>query len=238
MKHEYMLMQYYMRYLQKVRKVSESTIGHYTQALNKISKMLVERDKIQETVYEIRSLDELKVIREFIFHEPEFMALDNRGNRMYSAGLNNYVRFASGEELFGKQKEMLDMDIEIPIGEKVTIKREEWKRSAIIKIQTLETAEYKCEINPQHHTFIANNTRKQYMEGHHVIPMKWQDKFRQSIDVYANVICLCPVCHRLLHYGMELDKRDLLNQIYAERAGRLVSSGIKVSKEEFMELST
>lgn len=57
-----------------------------------------------------------------------------------------------------------------------------------------------------------------------------------SLDVYANLICLCPICHRLLHYGREDEKRVLLNQIYTDRASRLVNSGIKLSKNDFIEM--
>lgn len=237
MNHEYVLMQYYVRYLKEVRKLSDSSVGHYTQALRKISKMLVERNKIQETVYEIKDLNELQIVKEYIFQDPEFVALDTRGNRMYSAGMNNYMRFATGEELYGKQEEMTVMDIELPVGKKIVVQREEWNRSAIIKVQTLEAAEYKCEINPAHNTFIAKSTGKQYMEGHHAIPMNLQDKFDKSIDVYANVVCLCPICHRLIHYGLETEKKNLLNQIYETRIDRLVSSGIEISKNDFIELA-
>ena len=71
MNHEYVLMQYYVRYLQEVRRLSKSSIGHYTQALRKISTMLVERNKIQETVYEIKDINELQLIREYLYKDPE-----------------------------------------------------------------------------------------------------------------------------------------------------------------------
>lgn len=237
MNHEYVLMQYYVRYLQEVRRLSKSSIGHYTQALRKISTMLVERNKIQETVYEIKDINELQLIREYLYKDPEFVTLDTRGNRMYSSGLNNYYRFASGEELFGKQNEMRNMDIEVPVGEKIIVQREEWKRFAIITVQTLEAAEYKCEIDPTHNTFISATSGKQYMEGHHAIPMKLQDKFDKSIDVYANVICLCPICRRLLHHGMKHDKERLLNQIYKTRIDRMAASGITISKNDFIDIA-
>lgn len=102
-----------------------------------------------------------------------------------------------------------------------------FNQQTLIKVQTLEAAEYKCEINPKHNTFIAKNTGKRYMEGHHVLPMYRQDKFDKCIDVYANLICLCPICHRLLHYGLDSEKKVLLNQIYESRIDRLVSRLVK-----------
>ena len=43
-----------------------------------------------------------------------------------------------------------------------------------------------------------------------LIPMKKQQTFSTSLDVYANVVCLCPVCHRLLHYGLDDNKKIYL----------------------------
>lgn len=74
------------------------------------------------------------------------------------------------------------------------------------------------------------------MEGHHALPMTYQDKFEHSLDVYANVVCLCPICHRLLHYGVKSEKENVVNKIYFERADRLSASGIEISKKDFMKL--
>lgn len=237
MNHEYMLMKYYIKYLKEVRGLSDSSVDHYTQALSKISKMLKEREMISDTIYELKDIGELSVVREYIYNDPDFVALDTRGNRMYSAGLNNYYRFASGEEMFGKKEILHSLDTELPVGEKIVVSHEEWKRSSIIKVQTLEAASFQCEINADHETFIAQSSGKQYMEGHHAIPMRYQEKFGKSLDVYANVICLCPICHRLLHYGRDEQKIQLLNQIYETRKERMINSGIKVSKEDFIQLA-
>lgn len=237
MVHEYTLLEYYKKYLKQVRNLSDSSVGHYTQAISRVSKLLRERAKIRDTIYELKDIGELEVIREYVLRDPEFVALDTRGNRMYSAGLNNYYRFALGEKLFEKKDALSALDTVLPIGEKTIVTHEEWKRSSIIKLQTLEAAGFHCEINPKHNTFIAQSNGKQYMEGHHAIPMHYQDKFHQSIDVYANVICLCPVCHRLLHYGTETDKQPIVNQLYETRKARLEVSGIKISKSDFCELA-
>ena len=237
MRHEYMLLQYYIKYLKQVRNLSDSSVGHYTQAINRISKLLRDRDMIKDTIYELKDIGELEVIRNYVYNDPEFVALDTRGNRMYSAGLNNYYRFAIGEELFDKKDSLQSLDMVLPIGEKTIITHEEWKRSSIIKLQTLESAGYKCEINQKHNTFIAQSNGKQYMEGHHAIPMHYQDKFSQSIDIYANVICLCPICHRLLHYGRDSEKKQFVTQVYETRKERLEVSGIKISKSDFIQLA-
>ena len=75
------------------------------------------------------------------------------------------------------------------------------------------------------------------MEAHHALPMKLQDRFDRSLDVYANVVCLCPICHRLLHYGIESEKENALNKIYYDRADRLATSGIRIGKEDFVKMT-
>lgn len=155
---------------------------------------------------------------------------------MYSAGLNNYIRFANGKGFGNLHNHMQIMDVEIPVADKHIVVNNTWRRSSIIKMQSIESAGYRCEINQKHETFTAKNTGKPYMEGHHALPMKLQDKFINSLDVYANVICLCPTCHRLLHYGVESEKKNVIDKIYYDRADRLAVCGIKIGKKEFESL--
>lgn len=75
------------------------------------------------------------------------------------------------------------------------------------------------------------------MEGHHLIAMQKQGLFQVGLDVYANIVCLCPLCHRRLHYATEDQKRPSLFQLYELRKDRLAHSGIKLSKEEFLEMT-
>ena len=227
------LRDYYVRYLTEVRKTSESTVNHYLGALRTISKYLVTRNKISETIYEITELSDLEIIREYLYMQPDFVEKDERGNRMYSAGLNNYVRFAKGEDLLGLGESQTRMDIEVSLSDKSKITIEQWRRNGIIKKQSIKMARYLCEMNSKHTTFLSASSGHQYMEGHHAIPMKKQEQFNVSLDVYANIVCLCPICHRLLHYGVNEDKRSVLDKIYDNRADRLANSGIKLSRDEF-----
>lgn len=233
---EYVLMTYYVKYLKEIRKVSDSTVKHYQDALRYISKYLVQKEKLQQTVYEIQDIGELEIIKTYLYSDPDFVALDKRGHQMYSAGFNNYYKFASGEGFANIHQQIEVLDTEVPIADKHTRIQTAWSRSSIIKIQSIESAGYLCEVNPEHQTFTARSTGHPYMEGHHALPMKYQDKFDKSLDVYANIICLCPVCHRLLHYGIEAEKENVLNKIYYDRSDRLAASGIKISKTDFERL--
>ena len=60
---EYALKMYYIKYLKEIRKVSDSTVKHYQEALRYISKYLVQKGKIKETIYEIQDKGELEIIK-------------------------------------------------------------------------------------------------------------------------------------------------------------------------------
>lgn len=233
---EYALMIYYSKYLRDIRKVSESTIKHYQEALKYISKYLVSKKKLQKSLYEIRDIEELEYIRNYLYSSSDFIALDQRGHRMYSAGFNNYYRFACGKEFSSIHDNLHIMDTEMFPTEVQIRATKLRKRSSIIKIQCIEAAGYKCEVNSEHITFIAKSTGKPYMEGHHALPMKLQDRFDRSLDVYGNIVCLCPLCHRLLHYGIPIERERVLNKIYSDRSERLAVSGIKISRAEFVNI--
>ena len=233
----HVLLTYYEKYMQDILGLSDSSVAHYTQALRKISQMLVQREKLEETIYEIQDIGELEVIKTYLFNDPEFIDLNNKGHNMYSAGLNNYLKFAYGEGFsnVGEDKIQL-LDIELPVPDKKVSEISARTRSSIIKLQAVETAGYCCEFDASHTTFTAKSTGHPYMEGHHALPMKYQDKFSHSLDVYANVVCFCPICHRLIHYGVDSEKQAVIDKMYHDRADRLASCGIIISKNDFAKL--
>lgn len=237
MEDDKVLREYFICFLRDVRGVKMSAVNHYLGALNVISKYLVEHGKINSSIFEISDISGLEIVREYLYHQSDFVEKDKRGHQMYSAGLNNYIKFASGEEFGTVGKDVVQLDFAVPISETHTITIEQWKRKGIIKNQSIELAHYSCEIDEGHKTFIAASTNKQYMEGHHAIPYREQVHFDVSLDVYANIVCLCPICHRMLHYGLESEKKNALDKIYYDRAERFAKSGIKISRDEFIEIA-
>ena len=230
------LQEYYKRYLLDVRQLSMSSVRHYFDALNNISRRLKAMNLVTNDIYEIDSLEELEKVRDILYADKDFVELNERGRRMYSAGLNNYYRFASGGGFHQVKDKIILLDVPVQREEQVSEERTKWKRSGIIRQQALEIADYTCEIDGGHKTFIAERTYKPYMEGHHVIPMQLQERFQNSLDIYANLVCLCPVCHRMIHYGVKKDKQYMLNQIYSDRGERLANSGIVLSRDEFVDM--
>lgn len=95
----------------------------------------------------------------------------------------------------------------------------------------LKLANFKCEIDESHETFITK-AGTPYMEAHHLIPLAAQEDFENSLDVDANIICLCPICHRKLHYGDKIENE--LSKLFKKRKELLKESGIVLSYNELI----
>lgn len=237
----YILEQYFRVYNRKFQGLSESSVNHYCDAIKKISSILIANNMVIDSLYEVSDLNELDKIRNFLDNNSEFKALNDRGHHMYSSGFKKYYAFASAvsfDKIGGEINffDKLSNDIKLPprlVGRVVNQRI----RSSIVKTQVILAANYHCEINKDHSTFTAQTTNEQYMEGHHLIALSHQDEFENSLDIYSNVMCLCPICHRLLHYGIEKEKRPLLDFIYSKRQERLKDSGIHLTKSDFLDLT-
>lgn len=105
----------------------------------------------------------------------------------------------------------------IPKPRLVKVITEEWMRSEEYKERALKNANYTCELDMDHETFENKKNDKMYMEGHHLIPMKMQKDFENSIDVPENIVCLCPNCHRLLHFAKPKVRDPFLKLLYTKR---------------------
>lgn len=237
MDRKYALKEYYINYLRNVRKLSETSVKHYIGGLSTITKLLIAKEKVQDSIYEINSLKDLLIIREFLRKDADFLLKDSVGHSMYSAALNNYIRFAQGDDFLTENYSLADIDKPVGASEPQLVDSHQYRRSSIVKMQAIKAAHYMCECDNRHSTFTARSNNEQYMEGHHLIPLKNQDEFNFSLDIYANIVSLCPICHRLLHYGIEKEKRNLLEELYEDRYIRLYNSGIKISKSDFLELT-
>lgn len=102
-----------------------------------------------------------------------------------------------------------------------------YPRNAQVVSNALHNANYKCELSCNTELFLRKNSQFNYTEGHHLIPLCYQDEFEYSLDVEANVVSLCPNCHRRLHYGDDVS--ELLIELYESRKNRLKKCGIELS---------
>jgi len=100
----------------------------------------------------------------------------------------------------------------------------------------LEIAGFLCELDRSHTTFINKKSKKQYMEGHHLIPMAKQGAFGYDIDVPENILCLCPNCHRKIHLSEDISKRDILIEAYDIKKNQLPERGINIDITTLFEI--
>ena len=111
-----------------------------------------------------------------------------------------------------------------------------YDRKASIGKGVLKAANYKCQYNSEHRTFTVGINGNQYMEAHHLIPISFQNRYlNNSLDTNANIISLCPNCHRAVHYGDIKTKKDMLKKFFIERELALKADGISESLETLYE---
>ena len=94
-----------------------------------------------------------------------------------------------------------------------TQQRDVFARDKKIARRRLKLAEYKCQYDPAHYTFISRYNRKPYLEAHHLIPLGLQREFPQSLDNINNIFSLCPLCHRAVHHAEEEQTRRILSKL-------------------------
>lgn len=122
-----------------------------------------------------------------------------------------------------------------PIPNQDTFKQAtKWKRNASIAKEALEKAQFKCEIDPLHQTFISNVTNQNFVEAHHLVPMRLQHQFKVSLDVPGNIVSLCPNCHRAIHFGNSNLVKSLTSQLYKSRESALLKFGIQLDLDDFL----
>ncbi len=105
------------------------------------------------------------------------------------------------------------------------------KRKPECAVGALTHANFKCEYDDQHKTFIRKNGNP-YTEPHHLIPISKYRDFQFSVDIMQNIVSLCSHCHNLLHYGRFEDKKPILEKLYNERKEALKECGIEITLEQ------
>lgn len=109
-----------------------------------------------------------------------------------------------------------------------------WPRDRNMAYTALDNANFKCENDNKHQTFLSAKNGKTFQEAHHLIPIQFQDDFEVSIDVPENIICLCPICHRAFHNAENKYKLLLINKFYLMRKDLLSIRGIVINEEKLL----
>ncbi|MGG1400182.1 hypothetical protein ABE288_20520 [Bacillus salipaludis] len=141
------------------------------------------------------------------------------------------------EECFQEEIEKTEIDSSIVIEDipKEPIKGEfnhnlsrKWKRNHITSKKAIVLAKYKCEYDNKHMFFKSSVTGKNYVEAHHLIPMEFQGQFKRSLDVEANIISLCPLCHKTVHHATAEEIEQIIKELYAKRRNRFQKCEIEI----------
>lgn len=250
----------FIQWMKKNASLSLNTIYKYARAISINSEELNRHKVLVGSLYDISDstlIDNMKVKYLSI---PELKEKDTRGNRMYSSALKYYKKFLEDyheqetiEDEISKQdakydKEFLSLleenDNEIRIisdnaedkpGYKTINNYRLWIRNPKLAADVVSMANFLCEINNDHKHFNSKFNNKNYVEAHHLIPMQYQGEFEFSLDVYANIVSLCLVCHKLLHYGAFNEKKEIIYNLFSSRIDRLAKSGVLISLDKLYE---
>lgn len=115
------------------------------------------------------------------------------------------------------------------------------KKNPSISKRVLERNNYRCLCNNSHTTFTTKGG-KPYMEGHHLIPctvsnsQRIQVEFGSKIDREENIVCICPNCHRAIHFGDDTTRRKVIKTIFDKQETILKSAGINIDFDSLIEM--
>jgi 5-methylcytosine-specific restriction protein A len=107
-----------------------------------------------------------------------------------------------------------------------------WARDYRISKAALKRTNYTCELasdSDTHSSFVADSTKENYVEAHHLIPMKEQENFQYSLDNARNIVALCPNCHRMIHYSEQSVRKGKITEIFEKRKNELDTYTITLS---------
>lgn len=102
------------------------------------------------------------------------------------------------------------------------------------KLKVMAEQNYKCEVDRTHQTF-QDRTGHPYMEIHHLIPLRAQDKFKKDLNVEANMVCVCPVCNRKLAHASDDVVEDVVVPLYYAHKDKLKQAGFDISLRQLLE---
>jgi len=159
--------------------------------------------------------------------EEEYQEKANETAKEIEEALNNSKKTALKEDV---EKELN----EGPRPPKKTITQQDGKqvypRNAKEAALALYLADYQCEMDVNHETFISKATKRNFTEAHHLVPLAQHANFLEvDLDRAANIVSLCPVCHKRIHHSEDKEKLQMVNALLKKRKDKLEQVGIEVT---------
>lgn len=236
----------FIKWLENHTTISAYSIGRYAGAIDTLSSELGIYGIDGSNLYNISSTR----IIDMILINPDFREKNTKGNRMYSAALKYFKSFIESNYDNEFQQELLKEEMEFKqyLTENIddvsrinlvdkrqdkpnhrTVNNQKvWSRNPKYASEAVALANYLCEFDNQHQYFISKFNQRNYVEAHHLIPMKYQDQYDCSLDIHANIVSICLVCHKKIHFGLFEDKKVILDKLFNSRIARLKSCGINI----------
>ena len=109
-----------------------------------------------------------------------------------------------------------------------------YPRDRKVAINALVKANFNCEYDNTHMSFISKSTNKRYLEPHHLIPLAYSDQFENSLDIEENIVALCSNCHNEIHYG--INSKDIITALFQKRKSLLEKVGIIIDLQSLLEM--
>ncbi|PEJ60730.1 MULTISPECIES: HNH endonuclease [unclassified Bacillus (in: firmicutes)] len=196
------------------------------------------------------NLDDMKLIwEEFINFSEVPQNLDKHKyddfmNYLYSKNIRYALDNEMDEETFTIEVEKTFVDSHTPVKDEPKAKynctfiTNKSNRNRTVTKRAIVEANFKCEIDESHSFFLSKQTGENYVEGHHLIPLEFEEMFDYNLDVEANVISLCPICHKKIHHGPIETVEKLIKKLYKNRKERLKNSGIEVKPKTLLSFYT
>lgn len=194
--------------------------------LSRYSKSMFHSQRFYKGTY--KSLD-MKIIS---YLENYLNEIDNADDAIFQQKIQNEMVLPDGS--FYGSSERQPQCSNGSVGMKIN-------KSSKVSKYALSLADYKCEYDASHVTFKTSKGCN-YMEGHHLIPCTYSNamdfwyKYHRNIDSEANIVSLCPICHRRIHFGSADEKKKIISRLYNQRVNRLKSIGVNISLDELLEL--
>jgi len=124
----------------------------------------------------------------------------------------------------------------VPEKNKINSNKHGYDRNPAIAKEALINAGYKCEFDHNHITFISDITSQNFVEAHHLVPLRLQSLFDVSLDVPGNIVSLCPNCHRRIHHSTFVQKKEIIKKLYQNKKEKMEKFGIEITLEQLYEL--
>lgn len=171
---------------------------------------------------------ELNEMIDYIHDMDEELEIVSEESEQFRQINNGDVTGYSDEEVDNREKEEYNYEDD---NNKASKKSTREKTDPKLKATRLERAGFLCEVDNNHTTFLNSSGISQYMECHHIIPMKAQRYFKKlRLDSMFNLISVCPMCHAKVHYANDIDKKDIFMKMYKMRENEMIKKGFDLEK--------